>query len=266
MSKKIDVKQEAWDFFLYSYFGIFSEGEHDDEKKFKCAQRAYLDLNRTLKFNEGLKKDSSRNKAIKDEFVKRLSAFIVKELESFPEKTELAEIIKKTHDAMMKMKFVYDEGNENVLLGGETYFGQAQKWVNMTIKYMWLIGLWDDDMPMDVPVDSYIMEAAAGRTYGDERDHDGENISLPCKGGKKNEPYSEGRKNSPKVWSKWDKPEYKEFQEELKKELEKKGEKSIFEWENREWIHIAKLRTSRTICKIDEVDKKFYEINVKTKE
>ena len=257
MSKKIDVKQEAWDFFLYSYFGIFSSDD-ENERKFKCAQRAYLDLNRTLEFDDKLKDkaEEKRNKAIKAEFTRRVSKYIVNQITDLKNNTErnLIDVIDNVLTTMNNMQFKHANGLDHVLKKDSTYFGQAQKWVNMTIKYMWLIGLWDDDLPMDVPVDSYIMEAAAGRTYGDERDHDGESISLPCKGEEKNRPYSEGRKNSPKVWSKWDKSEYEEFQKELKTELEKKEEKSIFEWENRAWMHIAKVRISKTICTIKEVD------------
>lgn len=49
------LSQEAVSFFMHSYFGIELkelENRNQDSIITKCAQRAYLDLNRTLRFTE----------------------------------------------------------------------------------------------------------------------------------------------------------------------------------------------------------------------
>ena len=126
------------------------------------------------------------------------------------------------------------------------YYGQAQKWLNMTLKYMYLLGFWDDDLKrfskvLHVPIDNYIIEAVW---------HEGETENNKIK--LKNKiwlikipsPYGDSvRKNKYNQeiiisWSKWSEDEYKDFQIKLRKHPLLEG-KSPLEWENDIWIKIA---------------------------
>jgi len=192
MSEMVEVKQEAWDFFLYSYLGIVPKRllseEIQKEYSFyvasKCAQHAYTDLNRTLKFNEKIKKDNKKNKEIKSKFVNRLSYLIIRGiLDLFENNTEPKDFDNKHHIICQNLityanKMSFENGNENILSTKQLTssnsmerftYGQAQKWVNMTLKYMWMTGLWDKELShlkdfLHVPVDSYILEAAGDKT------------------------------------------------------------------------------------------------------
>lgn len=113
-------------------------------------------------------------------------------------------------------------------------YGQAQKWVNMTLKYMDISGFWDQKeqfirlrQSLHVPVDSYILEASA--------DHQ---VLLPRMDGKGNSTYSE---STSKKWSNWDEDDYKAFigigqvsDSDLRKKIS-----NLAEWEDENWIRIA---------------------------
>ena len=126
-------------------------------------------------------------------------------------------------------------------------YGIAQKWVNMTMKYMVitadLCALCDDDFgfvqkfgdmiakfrnDFHAPVDRYIIDAA-GREFSD--------IVLPTeKESLQNYKYPSDYVES---WSQWDPEMYKQFSSSLKAELDKEG-KSPLDWEGPAWIEQAK--------------------------
>jgi len=124
------------------------------------------------------------------------------------------------------------------------FYGQAQKWLNMTLKNMLTMGLWNDKMAkikphMHVPVDSYIIEAAGGEKEGTAKNP----IFLRTK--------EKIQKSS--SWSSWNEEDYGKFQqiirEELtegkKKELEEKFNREIkhpIDWEHYAWLEIANRR------------------------
>ena len=70
-------QQAAQKFLLYAYFGIVDSDDNDARAK-KCAQRAYLDVNRTIEFNESLKESSGRNSYIKRQFQEKVSELIAR--------------------------------------------------------------------------------------------------------------------------------------------------------------------------------------------
>lgn len=153
-------EKEAKAFFLYAYFGILSE-PHGELKEtrysacVKCAYRAYLDMCRTL----NVKQDdlSFAKRYCKSIASKMINSHSVNEMKNnaysifYDDKdqlraTELEEFLSKSKRKVR---------NDKVF-----YYGQAQKWINMTIKYLWLIGLIDDSATedLDVPVDRFILQ------------------------------------------------------------------------------------------------------------
>ena len=110
------------------------------------------------------------------------------------------------------------------------HYGQAQKWLNMTLKYMIIMGFWTKKFNsiievLHVPVDSYIMEAASILE-----------IMLP----RKNGDYGKYFESSSKPWSKWNKDDYVKFQENLRIALKNKNpSETPIEWEAHAWIEVA---------------------------
>ena len=222
---KNEMDKELKDFLLFSYFGITTKDLNDKDNIIKiCAERAYLDLNRTLKFSpeykddkndtkEELKKKAGRRLWFKNKTCVCISKHIIKDL------------ICSNHDFDWQHKNLCDEiiriSEQGIITGGMTY-GQAQKWVNMTMKYMWLLGIWDEEFKrvidkIHVPVDSYIIEAVRQRINLKE----GTEIDLPTT-----------------AWSNWNHEEYIKFQRELRKSVEEYP----IEWEGPAWIEIAKSK------------------------
>lgn len=160
MIKKLE--QPAIDFFLYSYFGII-ETDDEDSIILKCAQRAYMDLCRTLEFRD---KDASHKEfrnAVCNVVQKNIHELLDSDIARFDEMHGLAcEKIQETAD------------NCNALgEGKKLYYGQAQKWLNMAMKYMWLLGLRQNDFArllsvLHIPVDSYILQAV----WEQDKEHD----------------------------------------------------------------------------------------------
>lgn len=179
---------KAFDFLLYSYFGIKESDLKPQSKKvpYICAKRAYLDLARTVKYRYSSselkemksKKSSEEDKDkannfidSKNELIKNICKNILSRI-----KTKEGEISFKNSDfddwhkakceeIKEKMNGNYETVNnsDEKILEESFTIGQAQKWVNMTLKYLWLL----DALPknicekdLHIPIDSYIIEIA----------------------------------------------------------------------------------------------------------
>ena len=141
-------REDYFDFLVRCYFG---EGKN---LLLLCVQRAYLDLNRTLhgfashSGAEGLRKQAHQCLAT--------SVIKLKKIESSKRRFDLWH--RKT---CSEVRELYRAG------GFERFtFGQAQKWVNMTLKYVFSLG--DARLPgfqshypfAHVPIDNVFVEAA----------------------------------------------------------------------------------------------------------
>lgn len=249
-----ELNQEAIDFLLYSYFGIRND---EDEKSvaLKCAQRAYLDLNRTLEYNKELKKDkgidAQSGELCRGQFKNIICEVIVSQIykrilnncKNFEDEHE--NICKLTIKLADGFKFKSHEDSSNYsILSTEFKYGQAQKWLNMTLKYMWLLGLWKDKLDalnLHVPVDSYILRAVSEQN---EKKKNEEKVLIPRKDGKNSYKYSE---SCTKPWSEWHWEEiekYKKFQEKLGENRKK--------WEGKAWIDIAEKKKEEEKARIEE--------------
>lgn len=243
---EVKLTNSAKKFLVFSYFGITEDELEENNESvrksiaMKCAERAYLDMCRTLTFSE---KMDGRTKEEKDEIKEKRKKFrddicdlIVKNLIKSPGDKGLFEgspkgFCGRHYDLCVEIKDTANnyEGNSGLLLkrneeNKEPFsHGQAQKWLNMTIKYMLMFQCFDYLIDEDykgklhVPVDSYVIKAA--------------------KELQKDEELAAKIKISPKAWSKWNEGEYKEFQDSLRTAL---GTRSPIEWEERVWIERAK--------------------------
>lgn len=180
---------KAFDFLLYSYFGIKESDLNDQSKKgipyicAKCAKRAYLDLARTVKYSYSSskleemksKKSSEEDKDKANNFIESKNNLIKNICENIlsPVKTEKGEISfensdfdewheVKCEEIINFMNNSIDKSNTEILKEKFTV-GQAQKWVNMTLKYLWLLDALPDNIDendLHIPIDSYIIEIA----------------------------------------------------------------------------------------------------------
>ncbi len=169
MNQPADNKK-LLDFLLYSYFGCSSEDSEQKVKK-KCAYRAYLDLARTVKYTYSSKKlEKAKSDADAKEFIdvrsnriEKICSSLIESIENYP---NYPGDFDTWHDdqcvqIIRQMNKPYDDGRKNFLNADFTY-GQAQKWVNMMLKYLWLLDMLPhglSEAELHVPVDSFILAA-----------------------------------------------------------------------------------------------------------
>lgn len=216
------MDNKAIDFFAFVCLGItVTEAKDNKEKALeKCFYRAYLDMNRTIRYKDEVKKDETSKK-------KFLKAVL--------------EIIKNFYDNLPSSELKFDENHEIICKAitteGNKYVkekfsdGQSQKILNMTLKYLMLLG--DEKVCqckglLHVPIDNYIVKAIWNSK---------EKLSvIPYKDEYKNK--CPGKFNTDKfiAWSQWDYDDtYANFQKYIKK-LKGDQYSSCIEWENDKWI------------------------------
>lgn len=237
MNQSADNKK-LLDFLLYSYFGYSSEDPEQTVKK-KCAYRAYLDLARTVKYTYS-STDPEKAKVgaeaysfaeIRKTRIEDICSKLIESIESYPNhsgdfyawhKSECTQII-------YQMSVPYNK--KDFLKVGFTY-GQAQKWVNMTLKYLWLLDMLPNGLSeaeLHVPVDSFILEVLKEtqqfNTEGNRITGSGESY------------YYNGE-----AWSAIsDHKNYKKLQDGIRDIVKKQGISPI-QWEGLAWIKVAKQR------------------------
>lgn len=176
---------------FYFVFGI-TPGEIDNKGLEKAVSKAYLDLSRTIKYRfstsdlEKKAKDEENKKAkigfkiTKDLFINNMKDAIISGIKTYPKN--------QVHDFPNELKVdsKYNEHSEfdgwhfnltmELLEITEKYrikglfkdnctfsCGQAQKWINMTLKYIRIMGILDEygfnETDIHVPLDDYILAA-----------------------------------------------------------------------------------------------------------
>ena len=276
MSEMISVKEQAWEFFVYanlsivpkkifkqfdynSYIGIKKKEawEYDEYRIFMCAKAAYKDLCRTLTYiaNYKDKKDSKKEDLKKKESaINNICFELTKKIYKYYNNGSINNIEPEKLFSVFITKYGIIKENFELLSYLEKpkdgfdkfYFGQAQKWVNMTLKYLYLLGLIDSDDNLPIPIDSYIIDAT----------WEIENFSLPLPLKDKESTNRKYKYNKPSdyvvAWSKWtnklinkkDKGEYDLLQEKIEKIVKSDGKnyKTPLDWEHENWIRIAEKR------------------------
>lgn len=246
---------KAFDFLLYSYFGI-KESDLNDQSNipYICAKRAYLDLARTVRYEYSSskleemksKKSSEEDKDKATNFIDAKNELIKNICENIlsPIKTKEGEISFKNSDfddwhkakceeIINFMNNSIDKSNTKILKKESFTIGQAQKWVNMTLKYLWLLNALPTGVKpeyLHVPIDSYIIEIA----------YDNKNKFENALGLLEDKP--------PKSWSKL--PEYKkyfEIQEAIRKAIKTNttNETIPIKWESLAWIEVAEKQANK---------------------
>ena len=231
------------DYLLYSYFGCSSEDSEQTVKK-KCAYRAYLDLARTVKYTYSsteLKKatvgtDAYAFISVQKDRIKFICSKLIESIEGYPNHSGGFDAWHESKCAQIidRMNAPYGDGNKVFLKARFTY-GQAQKWVNMTLKYLWLLDMLPNGLSeaeLHVPVDSFILEALKGtqlfNTEGNKITGSGESY------------YYNGE-----AWSAISEPKnYKKLQDGIGDIAKKQGISPI-QWEGPAWMDVAKTRSSK---------------------
>ena len=203
MSLKLEAQ---FDFLFQTYFG----GKGDELDRF--ISRAYRDMNRTLS-GMGKQKDKSDILNGAKEVVRQQLNDLIR---TSPEKAKLGDQFEHWHStACKKLKEFYDSRDTNPKINFT--YGQAQKWINMTMKYCWVCGgnelerLQPWFVKAHVAVDEVILIAAEKEKVVSNR---------PCE-----------------KWSKWDsEQEYSDFQKTLREVATTQNKSPMeleFDWWNK---------------------------------
>lgn len=239
-------QQALMDFLIYSYFKIIPKVIYGDSREpdystyriEKAIIKAYEDAT-----NEG---------AYNTLFKKTIEAGKLKQLKSASERArnDSAKFLFLQIQKLSALASNYKEWHKNTCEGlykkyskvclneNEPFFtyGNAQKWVNMTMKYLWLLGLLDNTVDCErlhIPIDSFIIDAM----WSDQ------NVNLPLRpeNGDRSKTYA---KPSDHVlgWSQWDDIMYGAFRSGL-------PEKYSLCWENDAWIEQAEKRKKADLKK-----------------
>lgn len=243
---------KAFDFLLYSYFGIKESDLKPQSKKvpYICAKRAYLDLARTVKYRYSSsklkemksKKSSEEDRDEANNFIESKNNLISEICSAILFSEEVIESEKsfdkwheeKCKEITEKMNGNYETVNnsDEKVLNKSFTIGQAQKWVNMTLKYLWLL----DTLPagvepeyLHVPIDSYIIEIAY-----DNKNKFGNALGL--------------EKKPEKSWSELSEYEnYFGIQKKIRKAIKTNttNETIPIKWEALAWIEVAEKQANK---------------------
>ena len=239
--------EQAQEFFVYATLGIipekmFKNSSHTDilskikgfENEdvnykvyciFMCTKAAYNDLSRTLRYEEKYKSNSKDKNALKEKEQKLncICAELTKTIYnndgilSNPEKLFNVLVDKEgnyrncVNDLFVCLK---EDEKDNL----KFHFGQVQKWINMTLKYLYLLGIVENDNELHIPIDSYIMKALSDK-----------GVKFPKQNGDMKE-YSDI--NSVK-WSRLNRHEYESIVEGYQNTI---LEDDPINWEHTAWI------------------------------
>ena len=179
-----------------------------------CTKAAYNDLSRTLRYEEKYKSDSKDKKALneKEQILNRICAELTKKIynngsiTSNPENLfdVLVDKQGKYSDCVNDLFVCLKEDEKDNL---KFHFGQVQKWINMTLKYLYLLGIVENDNKLHIPIDNYIINAFKQN-----------DIFVPRK-----------------AWSRFDNTDY---YDQYKSYMDKLDEPYI-DWEHKTWIEQA---------------------------
>ena len=141
MIEKVD--SDILSFLRTIYFGVYTN-------LYKAASsRAYLDMNRTIRFR-GLDEDTRvfLREQINQKLEEAIKALSVSSQEEYDE---------------WHKNLCFDIMQEYEKAGVEFSIGQSQKWINMTIKYLYMLGAdtFDEEFQyFHIPIDNYVFDIA----------------------------------------------------------------------------------------------------------
>ena len=261
--------KDAVDFLMWSYFNLaLNDGDKIDRILGISVSKAYSDATQQGAYNTSLKGDDLKSlareaeKAAGKELLKQIDALTSDKLRDYNEWhtgicTKITEKYAQINQVNREKLFSY---------------GNAQKWVNMTLKYLYMLyWLYDAFSPecdfcqsygsliknyassFHIPVDSFIIDTLWTQT----------DIELPLKEDKttRGKDYKHPS-DYVTAWSKWSGPvsgsepcsDYEKFQKTMQNHTILQG-KSQLEWEGPAWIAEAKRRKANSFAEIEKLYK-----------
>ena len=206
--KHISDKQIR-NFLLNALFG----SNYKNDYVTAASNRAYRDFNRTIRFYANVSADERAKTK------ERITSIIKASIEGYVSK---GKINKKKFDEFhtATCEAIKEEYKD---IADDFSYGQSQKWLNMTIKYLFIL----DDNPLGlgqvfdychIPIDNYIMDEAT------------KSFKLP-------RPIDE--KGHVVPWSKWDDATYIDYQKKLQQTIKGNYNKAPLSWEFDAWLDAA---------------------------
>ncbi len=207
------TQEKATKFLLNIYF-------RGNDHLSNAVNRAYRDMNRTISFINACDKTSKENKENRKKLIEKVKKIIAAGIRNSNIKNFddwHCEICRN-----IQLVYINDVQGEK----GLTY-GQAQKWINMTLKYLTIINqlenidvdyknfITNHGRDFHVPVDTIILDSFE-EEYKNSK-------AIP----------NSGTNKKRKCWSKWNEDEYKSFQDYLKNNIS--GYESLLDWEFEKW-------------------------------
>ena len=212
-------------------------GNNDSEAFIRCSHFAYRDMCRTITFSpeynensakssEEKTKISEKKKELRTKVTELIKAQVEEWIQTPPEtKEQFNEQHKKLCQSIIR-EYAYTTNQS--MPKKSLYFGQAQKWVNMTLKNLYVYSKSNNtSLSLDhiiryfhIPLDNVILDIASGK----------KKCYIP-----------EGTKYHVKrpdgAWSKWSYKEYKAYQKQLEASIG--GDVPII-WELRHWSTVER--------------------------
>ena len=138
------------EFLKYAYFNM-TKGDSMNDILVKCAEKAYLDLCRTIKFN-------TDNRGTRKSAKRKICEMLVHEYDVLENAVKGSDERQSAFDR--EHQRICEEIINTYSEISELTYGQAQKWLNMMLKYV-LMTAEDSALKnyLHIPVDSYIMQA-----------------------------------------------------------------------------------------------------------
>ena len=210
-------------FYVSAYLKVNPDDLMDMEKKEvveriikKCSDKAYSDLKRKMPYRYSTEKmkelESNKQKEfsnLKTDFQNEIYGII---LVNTIDENGMIDCEHMSPRNMIANVLELNDKYKSLFRDGAVFtVGLAQKWVNMTLKYLWILGVLDDEYEdkLEVPIDSYMIKQ----------------IEKKCEIDMKHI-----------KWSNWDVfAEYEKLQDDLYELLLDEGHTRIG-WENECWI------------------------------
>ena len=241
-----DNRKNAIGFFFWSYLKLAADRSNEKKEKIveKCVSRAYSDATNQGAYNTIRDKEAD----LEVSYHKKLQEHILSlsAIEDFEEWHK--EICKEMTEYYKTVKMKSSQDNSAFT------YGNAQKWLNMTIKYLFIVnsvmemlGAAEDfrkfygdkfenfEGHFHVPIDSYII-----KSLWDEKATVKETSEwLSLEKGKTLKDGTLGAYSTDKytVWSRFKEKDYENIKEHITREIPKGV--SPMRWENEKWIGVA---------------------------
>lgn len=202
--------EEILKFLKFSYFGDLNISIE------VASKRAYRDMCRTLRF--GVLPIDTKDNIISD-LKESVNVIFKKEIPIINEGNITSpEEFNSWHEKVCYLIIKkYEEHGINLT------YGQAQKWLNMTIKYLYMLQVYSFDRVINclhIPIDNYIF-VAVEKELGIKRPVD--------------------------AWSKLDKTEYLKYQKDIRERIEKDSNIDVppLLWEFKNWLNEAEKEAQK---------------------